>query len=74
MNGPQHYAEAERVRASALNLHTADLNGFTGWQRDDLLLLAQVHATLALAAATIDVAFGMDDGPAEGSAWAEATS
>jgi len=43
MNGPEHYVEAERLMDSAIGKR----NG------DELVLLAQVHATLALAAATV---------------------
>lgn len=54
MTGPAHYAEAERVTAAAKSQSRADDEGFTGWSRADLAALAQVHATLALAAAAID--------------------
>lgn len=47
MNGPQHYAEAERL-ASLAEIGQAD-------PRDPIILAAaQVHATLAAAAATVD--------------------
>lgn len=49
MNGPQHYAEAERL-LSHEGLDTVD-----PMPADHLLIAcAQVHATLAAAAATID--------------------
>lgn len=44
-------AEVDRVIASACNAHTADAEGFTGWSRENLIALAQVHATVALAEA-----------------------
>ncbi len=53
MNGEYRRNEAERVLSVALgkgmNPHLADEQGFTGWSRDSLLALAQVHATLAIA-------------------------
>ena len=54
MTGPEHVAEAERIIASARNAHVADENGFTGWSRDNLIALAQVHVGLAQVAATAD--------------------
>lgn len=53
-NGPWHYAEAERAQQSALSADVANVNGYTGWSRIELLKLADVHATLALAAATLE--------------------
>lgn len=52
MNGPEHYREAERVRQAICTPRDASEQGFDGWQRDDLIALAQLHATLALAAAS----------------------
>ncbi len=52
MNGPEHYAEAERIMQlgqSRAESHE-DEAVFAAW--------AQVHATLALAAATIDAGSG----------------
>jgi hypothetical protein len=46
MTGPQHYVEAERLRERAT---AADLSPD---EEQYLLAAAQVHATLALAAAT----------------------
>lgn len=46
MNGPEHYREAERELTRAF--HVPDAEAFH-------LGVAQVHATLALAAATLDV-------------------
>jgi hypothetical protein len=50
MNGPQHYREAEKALEQSRGVPLAD--GHATW----LVSFAQVHATLALAAATIDVA------------------
>ena len=51
MNGPQHYTEAERL------MEFADLPHARGnIEADQALKAAQAHATLALAAATIDAA------------------
>ena len=64
MNGPQHYAEAERL----LDMAEAELERYASAEygsHDERVHLqqsqwatarAQVHATLALAAATIDAA------------------
>lgn len=48
MTGPEHYREAERLLSGAV---TTD-NPFPHLRPDELLGAAQVHATLALAAAT----------------------
>lgn len=58
MNGPEHYREAERI----IGMVTEPSGGIHA-DRDDVIAAAQVHATLALAAALQ---------PA-GRAWAEAT-
>lgn len=50
MNGPEHYTEAEALTAKAETVHHA--------ARDHLLARAQVHATLALVAATLDASAG----------------
>lgn len=48
--GPEHYREAERLLGGAQNvMDIAPLDGLT---RTECAELAQVHATLALAAAT----------------------
>jgi trans-2-enoyl-CoA reductase len=48
MNGPEHYREAERLLG---RMQTAD-DGELGWMsRAQMAAEAQVHATLALAAA-----------------------
>lgn len=50
MTGPEHYTEAERLLVGAQNvLDVAPIDGLT---RRECAELAQVHATLALAAAT----------------------
>jgi hypothetical protein len=50
MNGPEHFTEAESLAANAATSHHA--------ARDHLLARAQVHATLALVAATLDSSAG----------------
>lgn len=50
MNGPEHYAEAERLLA------TAHKPSRTGCTASEAIKSAQVHATLALAAATVEAA------------------
>jgi hypothetical protein len=59
MTGPEHYKEAERLlsEATARDPHYVPPGGDPGVplgppQRDQMIALAQVHATLALAAAT----------------------
>ncbi len=60
MTGPEHYTEAERlIRASSHPY--ADVAA--------ALAEAQVHATLALAAATAMAAYGETMPPADGQAW-----
>ena len=54
MTGPEHYREAERIVRAAKSRYIADEEGFSEWSRSDLAALAQVHATLALAAADAD--------------------
>ena len=58
MNGPEHYREAERIAASVRSVDRRNEEGFTGWDPADLAALAQVHATLAHAAAVIDTGTG----------------
>jgi hypothetical protein len=67
MTGPEHYKEAERLLAT-LPKSTAG-----GAYERALLDEAQVHATLALAAATIDAAYG-DLAVTTAEAWSEARS
>jgi hypothetical protein len=54
MTGPEHYAEAERLLAQA-HVHPRD-RAVPNWlTADELSTEAQVHATLALAAAYAEV-------------------
>lgn len=48
MTGPQHYTEAQRLLAIVKR------GAYTGDDTASLIAAAQVHATLAQAAATID--------------------
>ena len=77
MTGPEHYKEAQRLAAGAQNvMDVAPIDGLT---RVECAALAQVHATLALAAAvgTLD-AFNIDGQAAtgrrvdDGKAWRQA--
>lgn len=58
MNGPEHYREAERLlRGSYIPIGSrTDGNAFDGAPTADEVAQAQVHATLALAAAQIEAA------------------
>lgn len=68
MNGPQHYAEAERM------LKSAHQPGKHGWcTHAEAIAQAQVHATLALAAATVDMTNVNDISIAHADAWVEVT-
>jgi len=53
MNGPENYAEAQKLLRE---LPTHGLHPETGLSRTETLAAAWVHATLASAAATIDAA------------------
>jgi hypothetical protein len=65
MSGPEHFAEAERLLAvCAGDQRGSDLD-------KACTAAAQVHATLALAAATIDAAYGNLPVTAD-QAWAQA--
>lgn len=66
MNGPQRYRRAERLIANATSAADAESASL-------YLAEAQVHATLALAAATVDVAT-VDDARIVRVAWKEAMS
>lgn len=65
MNGPEHYAEAERLLGEAARMtQTEDEWGpsgvnaaLPGPERDRAIAAAQVHATLAVAAVTAQAAF-----------------
>ena len=67
MNGPEHYREAERLLANLADAHDRiahlDLSG-AGFVaiRGQVIAEAQVHATLALAAATAVPAASAYDG------------
>ncbi len=64
MNGPGHYREAERLLAGAQNvMDVAPVDGLT---RTECAVLAQVHATLAVAAAAAPT-----NGP-DGDLWQDA--
>jgi hypothetical protein len=63
MTGPEHYAEAERLLAVA-DRHTRGVTYDEEWTLT--LTAAQVHATLALAAAT-----AVDTTGPDGRAWAD---
>jgi hypothetical protein len=67
VNGPQHYADAERLlKAAADALETGDLDA-----AKLMHAAAQVHATLALVAATVSMAtYGAGFHALE---WAQAT-
>jgi hypothetical protein len=68
MTGPEHYREAERLIGMARESHHADLYGHESDSQSALILAdAQVHATLASAAAT-----ALGTARAETMAWAEA--
>lgn len=53
MTGPEHYVEAERLAAKAAEYYEYNLA-----ERTEYAVLAQVHATLALADATSAVYYG----------------
>lgn len=53
MTGPEHYREAERLVSGAQNV--VDVAPIDGLTRTECAALAQVHATLALAAAQAGV-------------------
>lgn len=83
MNGPEHYREAERLLVSCqIDLGEFEVYPQVGGGAEDgvdscrnALMAAQVHATLALAAATIHPAIANRDGvKADELHWALATS
>ena len=53
MTGPEHYAEAERLLADAVVDITVGQSDGNHREHDEQVARAQVHATLALAAATV---------------------
>lgn len=68
MNGPQHYKEAERLLPIAHDLADQDEQV----RADFIVARAQVHATLAAAAATIDALPPSE--PAVNNVWKSVTS
>ena len=74
MTGPEHYAEAERLLASARDLREPRPDA--GWMENEISAIqrqAQVHATLALAAATALASHDEYDSP-DHQAWHAAAS
>jgi hypothetical protein len=67
VNGPDHYLEAERLVHQAQDLPRVDASFRAG-----LAACAQVHATLALTAATIAAADAAES--RVGPSWLEATA
>lgn len=83
MTGAEHYATAERLRERAIEAQNAgyDGNSPVGWKNAEYYnAAAQVHATLALAAATAEshvTAWNGDVNGANGDvarAWSKAIS
>lgn len=77
MNGPQHYREAERlIAAVTLDGTHPDGSPFIRSDEPQTIALAQVHATLALAAATagLDATEGPNGGSATGRTADDATA
>lgn len=62
MTGPEHYKEAETLLSRA---QVADDNARPSCRYADLVAEAQVHATLALAAATVSVERAIPPSPPE---------
>ena len=71
MNGPEHYAEAERLLALADESPSETWATSTGEHKADSIATAQVHATLAQAAAVIDAANKWEGQAANSIAWRE---
>jgi len=79
MNGPEHYLEAETLLAIADQEVSDNMAFNTGELKADILAAAQVHATLALVAASVESlqTWGGDGGDSftsttEETAWKEA--
>jgi hypothetical protein len=74
MTGPEHYEKAQNCLCAAAEIEDLSPQGHENAM--ELLTEAQVHATLALAAATAYPAMRdyVDDDGAESRAWAQATS
>lgn len=63
MTGPEHYRAAERLLASAtIDIGAGQAEG-NRIEHDTQVARAQVHATLALTAATLDAEDIRNDGP-----------
>ena len=82
MNGPEHYKEAERLVAKAMSKDFLDFATEQQIPEEDMtaalavaIAAAQVHATLALAAATAEpVARICGSSPELNEAWSKAIS
>lgn len=73
-SGPEHYAEAERLLAKTTGgAVQAAPKGHQAFLIESLIAEAQVHATLALVAATADAAF-FRESLTRPAPWAEVTS
>lgn len=71
MTGPEHYREAQRLLAEAVSWDSGERQ----MQGDAVVIAAaQVHATLALAAATVAHALNADGSQGVRIDWIEATS
>ena len=71
MTGPEHYAKAEQILAAVNRRTASDEYLHVREQRLELQAKAQVHATLALAAAMSDTFHENESTSLE--AWAEVT-
>lgn len=74
MTGPEHYKEAERLLEFADRRVSETWAAETGEQKADVIAAAQVHATLALAAATALPADYVGSQAARLIEWTEATA
>lgn len=82
MTGPDHYREAERLRAqareaqnAAFDHHEAGTDPTRAWNNAmHLLAAAQVHADLAQAAATIDATGYTSADVRNGAEWTQVLS
>jgi len=66
MTGPEHYREAERCLQEAFACQHPEQDYLSDWNQQR----AQVHATLALVAATMTGVFALT--PADGHEWRKA--
>lgn len=71
MNGPEHYKEAERLLAGVgpREMPGGGTHESFGPETVSRIQRAQVHATLALAAATVDVGMKYDGEIRNDTAW-----